>query len=349
MQYETYAGYVKTLSVDQLRTMVLMYTLKIYKPPLSKSECRNLLLSQCIISDETYFSYMDMYTRLSNAEKIHLEAYQGSYYKEINKYIFKDEINILDAPRKVPLDRVALQITKKILPIISDEFDKNFKKRREEIEESANLLKLQKEIYKLYSDNIGTYNNYLRILNNSIRALYNIVTTHAITHDMILFRGERYSENSTTKSSITTDTTMDRLKQMLQTKKNDVIENPTFVSCSLNPFVAFEFSGKVCCIYRYFIKKGMRGIMLPSDYDMSEYCAVAGEFEMLLAPHAMRILNTHIINESGVYSEKNILQNFLLKKPEGYTIFDVEIVGILPPPKLRDMFYEDALPPVKHK
>jgi hypothetical protein len=247
----------------------------------------------------------------------------------------------------VPLATFNAQITRKIVPVLLGEFDTIYKQRKEYFQDTTGMENLQKEINKLFSDNIVTYNNYLRILNNSIQNLYNIVSTNEITHDIILFRGEHYSESPATKAALTIDTGVDRLKQMLNIKRNEVVENKNFVSCSLNPFVAFDFAGDACCLYRYFIKKGLRGIMLPSTHTMSDYCAISGEFELVLAPHIMKIINTHIITKDGVYSEKNILQNFISKKPEGYTVIDVEIVGLLPPPKLRDMYYDDESTPVK--
>ena len=347
MEYETYAAYVKSLPVSDLRTMLLLYTLKPNNTALSKVECRNLLLSKYVMSDEVYNLYLDMYRRLSNIQKMHLKDYQSNYYRDINTYIFNDYINIQNAPRKIPLDKFGVQIPKKIDPVLLREFDTIYKQRKEYFQDTTGMENLQKTINKLFSDNIVTYNNYLRILNNSIRNLYNIVSTNEIIHDIILFRGERYSESPKTKASLTIDAGFDRLKQLLNIKKNEVIENKHFVSCSLNPFVAFDFAGDACCLYRYFIKKGLHGIMLPSTSTASEYCAISGEFELVLAPHIMKIINTHIITKDGVYSEKNILQNFISKKPEGYTVIDVEIVGLLPPPTLRDMYDDDESTPVK--
>jgi len=60
---------------------------------------------------------------------------------------------------------------------------------------------------------------------------------------------------------------------------SDIFYNNTFMSTSLNPYTALEFSAKDCCMKKIILKPGFNRIIF-----MEPITQVTGEYELLICP-----------------------------------------------------------------
>lgn len=334
MDYYTLSSYINILPVVDIKIIWFLYTLKT-PPDLTKAQYLKQL-SQFIFPDSIYKKYINQYDLLSYTEKKILGQYQGNSYRVINQYMILNMMNIESATWDGSTFPFSGMVQDEVdYQLILEEFNKFYKKKAPRFIPSEKFTrKLKRTLSDLYIDGVGLYEYNISKLNTQVKTLYNITTRHMLDHDFIVFRGEYYDNDthpiikliSKKNQTSITKRISTRISNIKEYKKNSIIENKGFVSCTLDPLTAIHFSGTTtCCLYRYFIKQGTPGFLIP-PYD-TEYSGIAFEFECLFAPHKCKILEVHKIPIGellGTIEDKQI-----------YTIFDVQIIEILPLPKLR--------------
>jgi hypothetical protein len=97
---------------------------------------------------------------------------------------------------------------------------------------------------------------------------------------------------------------------------SDIFYNNTFMSTSLNPYTAFEFSAKDCCMKKIILKPGFNRIIF-----MEPITQVTGEYELLICPDTKFRILKH---------EESKKETTLNKKPIQY-LFKGFLLAILNP------------------
>ena len=330
MPHYTYSSYIKTRGLMDLKSIYFLYTLTI--PTHGDKSYFMKHISKFIIPDNTYKDYMSQYDLLSYTEKKILGEYQTTFYVPINNYMITKKIDINlavnDTTNKKFFSR--LVVSRLYNDLLVDEYNRLYNTKSSRFIASDNFkYRLTKTLSDIYIDGLGLYEYNVSMLNTQIKTLYSITTKHTVANDCIMFRGEDYEDQDHMITSLIASTQTrpkSRLSKIQKYKKNDIIENKGFVSCSLDPLTAILFSGmSTCCLYRYFIKKGTPGFIIP-PYGNEHTGKIEMEFECLFAPHTFKIIQVHKI-PSGLFTG-------IVEKDRIYTIFDVQIINISPFPKL---------------
>jgi hypothetical protein len=312
-----------------------LYTLKYPKDGTKPQYLKQI--TPFIIPDAIYKKYISQYELLSYNDKKILGEYQGKSYRVINEYMISNIVNIDKAKWDTnyisyPFRTIFLQDFYNNL--ILEEFNQLYKKKSKQFIPSDRFTrKIKRTLSDIYIDGLGLYEYNVAKLNIQVKTLYNLTTKNILEHDLILFRGESYDEDNINhpivslieSKKINTHITK-RVANIKEYKKNSIIENKGFVSCSLDPLTAIYFSGNTtCCLYRYFIQNGTPGFLTP-PYDTEYSPEIVFEFECLFAPHKCKILDVHQIPIGQILETED---------KQIYTIFDVQIIEILPLHKLR--------------
>ena len=330
MPHYTYSSYIKTRSLLDLKIIYFLYTLTIPKHGDKSYFIKQI--SKFIIPDHIYKEYMYQYDFLSYTEKKIVGEYQTDFYVPINIYMITKKVDINSAVNDITQERFFSDLVKRRLynDLLVDEYNRLYNIKSSRFIASDNFkYRLTKTLSDIYIDGLGLYEYNLSMLNTQIKTLYSITTKHIVANDCIMFRGEDYDDEEHPITSLIDSTQMrpkNRLYKIQKYKKNDIIENKGFVSCSLDPLTAISFSGmSTCCLYRYFIKKGTQGFIIP-PYGNEHTGKIEMEFECLFAPHTYKIIQVHKI-PLGILTG-------IAEKDVVYTIFDVQIIKISPFPKL---------------
>jgi hypothetical protein len=327
---------MKTFPLFDIKIIWFLYTLQ-SPPDWTKAQYLKHIF-EFIFPDAIYNKYINQYDSLSYTEKKILGEYQDNSYISINEYMISNMVDIDLATWNGDTFPFKGMFRREVYSkLILEEFNKLYKKKAPTFIPSKKFTrKLNRALSEVYIDGLGLYEYNIARLNIQVKTLYNITTRNRFEHDFIVFRGEDYDSNnhpiesvisSKTKQTSISKRRSNRISNIKEYKKNDIIENKGFVSCSLNPLVAMTFSGtNTCCLYRYFIKQGTPGLLIP-PYDNEYNSGITFEFECLFAPNKCKILEIHKIPVGellGIIDNKQI-----------YTIFDLQIIEILPLPKLR--------------
>lgn len=323
----TYSEYVKNRPLSDLKLMVYMYTLELMNTTKSKYL---KILSPFVMTDKVYDVYVDTYyEKLSKSVKSCFHYYEGSGYDPLNKYLRDDVIDISYAEWEDPKQpRATEMFYNMIYPLYFDEYEKFHKNSRKEFIPSEQFMKkLDKTMLMYYEDTLGLYNGFVTRLNYVSRTMYDSIQRTELPHELVVFRGEQYTHEHELMNIThhNTKTRKHRPDIPGTLKKDDLIFRRGFVSCSLNPHVAIDFSGESrCCIFRYFLKKHDPCLLLPGVSGNT----ILMEYEVILNPHVMKVLRVNNVEIDNLDPSRGRSVDTTIKNT--YTIYDVEIHRILP-------------------
>lgn len=226
------------------------------------------------------------------------EFYQGFNYQVINNYmrtsqISKDTFEILPEIEKLfAIDPAMLATPQKSQKL---------------------RAKKKKEFDVLFKNFLDNQNDYIRKVKRSIRDLRKIIdNAPGVRESFYVYRGTQAYVNTFAKEDNTSnmdDVFFKYAFRQLELKEGDVIEEKSFVSFSIAPWVAVSFSGPVCCLYRLKITPGAK-----FPYLIFPLTQTFKEFEVLLNPSKFRV--TKITNIKSQYSPSITLR-----------VYDIEFAG----------------------
>ena len=306
-----------------------MYTLELMNTTKSKYL---KILGPFVMNDKVYDSYVNnYYEKLPEYVKSCFHYYEGSGYESVNQYLRDDVVNTIYAEWEDPGQPRAMEMFHQMMyPLCFDEYDKFRKNSRDKFIPSETFMKkIDKTLRMYYEDTLGLYNGFVTRLNYVSRTMYDAIHRAELPHDLIVFRGEQYTHEHelmgmTQQYPKSSKTRKHRPDIPGTLKKNDLIFRRGFVSCSLNPHVAIDFSGESrCCIFRYFLKKHDPCVILPGVSGST----ILMEYEVILNPHVMKVLR---VNNVDIYPIQSGNTVHLTTQKNTYTIYDVEINRLLP-------------------